>query len=40
MFTVTAAAGIIGNIAKVRGEFQQLEIAFTTMLGSEKASRL
>jgi hypothetical protein len=39
MFTVTAAAGIIGNIAKVRGEFQQLEIAFTTMLGSEKASR-
>lgn len=39
MFTMTAAAGIIANIAKVRGEFQQLEIAFTTMLGSEKASR-
>ena len=39
MFTVGAATSIISNIAKVRGEFQQLEIAFTTMLGSEKASR-
>ena len=39
MFTVAAAGSIISNIAKVRGEFQQLEIAFTTMLGSEKASR-
>lgn len=46
----TAAAGIfavsqiqqyIGQVAHVRGEFQQLEIAFTTMLGSvEQANSL
>ena len=29
---------LVGNITKVRGEFQQLEVAFRTMLGSaEKA---
>ena len=32
---------LISNIAKVRGEFQQLEVAFKTMLGSEdKANAL
>ena len=42
----TFAAGlsvkeITQNIVKVRGEFQQLEVAFTTMLGSrEKSSEL
>lgn len=35
------AKELISNIAKVRGEFQQLEIAFRTMLGSEdKANTL
>ena len=33
--------GLIQSIVQVRGQFQQLEIAFTTMLGSEqKASQL
>lgn len=32
---------LVGNITKVRGEFQQLEVAFRTMLGSaEKADAL
>lgn len=32
---------IVGQIVRVRGEFQQLEVAFTTMLGSaEKANAL
>lgn len=35
------AKELISNIAKVRGEFQQLEVAFRTMLGSEdKANAL
>lgn len=35
------AKELISNIAKVRGEFQQLEVAFKTMLGSEdKANSL
>ena len=32
--TATAAAGIVKKVATVRGEMQQLEIAYTTMLGS------
>ena len=33
--------GLLNSIIQVRGQFQQLEIAFTTMLGSEqKASQL
>lgn len=36
-----AAGNLITNIVKVRGEFQQLEVAFNTMLGSkEKADKL
>lgn len=31
-----AAKELISNIAQVRGEFQQLEVAFKTMLGSEE----
>lgn len=39
--TFTAGSNFIQNIAQVRGEFQQLEVAFTTMLGSkEKADKL
>ena len=35
------AKELISNIVKVRGEFQQLEVAFNTMLGSkEKADAL
>ena len=35
------AKELVGNIARVRGEFQQLEVAFDTMLGSkEKADAL
>lgn len=29
---------LVSNIAKVRGEFQQLEVAFNTMLGSQEKS--
>ena len=40
-FTAQQASQIISNIARVRGEFQQLEVAFTTMLGSRtEASKL
>lgn len=40
-FTFDAAKQLVGDIVKVRGEFQQLEIAFTTMLGSKaKADEL
>ncbi|HRY32114.1 MAG TPA: tape measure protein [Bacteroidales bacterium] len=40
-FTFQAAQRFIGDIARVRGEFQQLEVAFTTMLRSkEKADQL
>lgn len=36
-----SAQQFIGQVAKIRGEFQQLEVAFETMLGStEKASSL
>lgn len=39
--TFAAGSNFIQNIARVRGEFQQLEVAFTTMLGSkEKADKL
>lgn len=41
IFTAQQAARIIENIVRVRGEFQQLEVAFTTMLQSrEKADKL
>lgn len=33
--TFDAAKNMIGDLVKVRGEFQQMEIAFTTMLGSK-----
>ncbi|WP_372932447.1 tape measure protein [Mariniphaga sediminis] len=40
-FSVFAAGNFVKNIANVRGEFQQLEVAFETMLGSkQKADRL
>lgn len=40
-FTVTAIKNFVSEIIKVRGEFQQLEIAFETMLQSKgKADRL
>lgn len=39
VFTAVAAGQLVGQIAKVRGEFQQLEVAFTTMLGSAEKSR-
>ncbi len=40
-FTVNAAQNFIQQLVRVRSEFQQLEIAFTTMLGSkEKADKL
>lgn len=40
-FSAQAIKGFINEISRVRSEFQQLEIAFTTMLGSkEKADAL
>lgn len=40
-FTVFAAGNFVKDIARVRGEFQQLEVAFETMLGSKaNADRL
>lgn len=40
-FTFAFAGQLAGQIAQVRGEFQQLEVAFKTMLGSaEKANAL
>jgi hypothetical protein len=40
-FAFTELSSLPGQIARVRGEFQQLEIAFTTMLGSKsKADKL
>lgn len=40
-FSLFAAGGFIKDIARVRGEFQQLEVAFETMLNSkEKADKL
>lgn len=39
--TLSAGTNFIKDIARVRGEFQQLEVAFNTMLGSkEKADKL
>lgn len=39
--SVTQASNFVVDIARVRGEFQQLEVAFTTMLQSkEKADKL
>ncbi len=39
--SLATAKNFIGDIVRVRGEFQQLEVAFRTMLGSkEKADRL
>lgn len=41
MFAINGATDFVKQIATVRGEFQQLEIAFTTILGSkEKADAL
>jgi tape measure domain-containing protein len=37
-FSITAAKGFIGEMVKVRGEFQQLDIALQTMLGSKAES--
>jgi len=40
-FSTQAAAGFVKQMVQVRGEFQQIEIAFNTMLGSkEKADQL
>lgn len=40
-FTISSAQQFIQQLVRVRSEFQQLEIAFTTMLGSkEKADKL
>ena len=40
-FGFQALQGFVSQLVKVRGEFQQLDVAFTTMLGSkEKADRL
>lgn len=36
LLTIAAAKGFVDQVARIRGEFQQLEIAFTTMLGSEE----
>lgn len=39
--SISAAGGFLTDIVRVRGEFQQLEVAFQTMLGSkEKADKL
>lgn len=38
IFTIQKATQFAGDIARVRGEFQQLEIAFETMLGSKSKS--
>lgn len=41
IFTAAAATELVTRVAQVRGEFQQLEVAFTTMLGSaDKSSAL
>lgn len=41
IFTVYKAAGLVRDIASIRGEYQQLEVAFTTLLQSkDKADRL
>ncbi|MDD4819066.1 MAG: hypothetical protein PHH27_02725, partial [Candidatus Colwellbacteria bacterium] len=41
IFSVYQATGFIKSIAQVRGEFQQLEVAFETMLDSrERADKL
>lgn len=34
-FSITAAKGFVDQMVQVRGEFQQLDIALTTMLGSK-----
>jgi hypothetical protein len=40
-FSIAAAAGFVKELTNVRGQFQQIEIAFTTMLKSkEKADQL
>ena len=40
-FSMFTAGAFVKDIASVRGEFQQLEVAFETMLGSrEKADKL
>lgn len=39
-FSVAAAVGFTKQLINVRGEFQQLEIAFTTMLGSQEKSNI
>lgn len=37
-FTIQGAAGLVKEVANVRGEFQKLEVGFTTMLGSKDKS--
>ena len=36
LFAVQMGQQVVNDIQRIRGEFQQLEIAFTTMLGSKK----
>lgn len=36
--SIATAANFIGDIVRVRGEFQQLEVAFRTMLGNKQAA--
>jgi|GEM_PF-3351256 len=37
-FSIQAAAGFVSQLVQVRGEFQKLEVGFTTMLGSKEKS--
>jgi tape measure domain-containing protein len=37
-FGIQAMTGFVTQLTKVRGEFQQLDVAFTTMLGSKEKS--
>lgn len=36
LFAIQMGKNVVDDIRKIRGEFQQLEIAFTTMLGSKR----
>ena len=41
LFTIDKAADFVKNVVNIRGQFQQLEVAFTTLLKSEdKANKL
>ena len=37
-FSIAAAANFVSQLVQVRGEFQKLEVGFTTMLGSKEKS--